>query len=121
MNNISATAHLVTMYRPLETEHPDALFQDPFARRLAGGEGALIVELLGDKQQGTSAMAIRTCAIATMITSLLELGDVDIVFNLGAGLDTRPHRLNLPASLRWIEVDLPAIVTYKEQKLSGRS
>lgn len=30
MNNISATAHLVAMYRALETERPDALFHDPF-------------------------------------------------------------------------------------------
>ena len=119
MNSISATAHLVVMYCALETEHPAALFQDPFARRLAGGEGALVVELLGNKQQGTTAMAIRTCVIGTMITRLLELGLIDTILNLVAGLDTRPYRLNPPASLCWIEVDLPEILTYREKKLAG--
>jgi O-methyltransferase involved in polyketide biosynthesis len=41
------------------------------------------------------------------------------VLNLGAGLDTRPYRLPLPASLHWIEVDLPDILAYKEEKLAG--
>ena len=34
--------------------------------------------------------------------------------NLAAGLDTRPYRMDLPPSLRWIEVDLPDILDYKE-------
>src|SRR5256885_6123414 len=31
----------------------------------------------------------------------------DMVVNLAAGLDARPYRMALPASLQWIEVDLP--------------
>jgi methyltransferase (TIGR00027 family) len=42
------------------------------------------------------------------------------VLNLGAGLDTRPYRLALPASLRWVEVDFPATISFKEARLSGR-
>lgn len=80
MNNISATAHLVAMYRALKSERPDALFQDLFARRLAGGEGALMVEVLGDKQQGTTAIAIRTCASDEMIARLVASGSVDTGF-----------------------------------------
>lgn len=118
MNNISATAHLVAMYRALESERSGALFHDPFAHRLAGGQGALMVEVLGDKQQGTAAMAIRTYVIDEMLKHRIELGSIDTVLNLGAGLDTRPYRLNLPTSLRWIEVDLPTILMYKEQKLN---
>src|SRR4030095_13087892 len=40
LRNISDTAHWVAMYRALESERPDALFRDPFARRAAGGAGA---------------------------------------------------------------------------------
>jgi len=40
------------------------------------------------------------------------------VVNLGAGFDVRPYRLSLPAALHWIEADLPAIITHKEQKLA---
>jgi methyltransferase (TIGR00027 family) len=119
MNNISATAHLIAMYRALETERPDALFCDPFARRLAGGEGVMMVEVLGDRQQSTTAITIWTCAIDALLKQLVDSGCIDTVLNLGAGLDTRPYRLNLPASVCWIEVDLPKILMYKEQKLSS--
>jgi len=37
--------------------------------------------------------------------------------NLAAGLDTRPYRLDLPASLEWIESDLPAMIEEKERVL----
>ncbi|HJT89762.1 MAG TPA: class I SAM-dependent methyltransferase, partial [Bryobacteraceae bacterium] len=41
------------------------------------------------------------------------------VVSLGAGLDTRPWRLDLPAGLRWIEVDFPGILDYKARTLAG--
>src|SRR4030095_11149477 len=44
LRNISDTAHWVAFYRALESERPDALFRDPFARRLAGERGARITE-----------------------------------------------------------------------------
>ena len=45
--------------------------------------------MLGDKQQGTAAIAIRTCA-DEMLKRLVESGSIDTVLSLGAGLDTRP-------------------------------
>src|SRR5439155_13261918 len=42
---------------------------------------------------------------------------IDTVVNLAAGLDARPYRMPLPASLKWIEVDLPAILDYKDSLL----
>jgi methyltransferase (TIGR00027 family) len=44
---------------------------------------------------------------------------VDMVVNLAAGLDTRPYRMQLPSSLKWVEVDLPEILAYKEELLKG--
>ena len=44
---------------------------------------------------------------------------IDTVLNLGAGLDTRPYRLDIPHSLRWIEVDFPNIIDHKEQVLKN--
>jgi len=42
-----------------------------------------------------------------------------MVVNLAAGLDTRPYRMQLPPSLKWIEVDLPEILAYKEELLKA--
>ena len=43
----------------------------------------------------------------------------DLVINLAAGLDTRPYRMDVPASLKWVEVDLPGMIDYKEEILAG--
>jgi O-methyltransferase involved in polyketide biosynthesis len=40
------------------------------------------------------------------------------VINLGSGLDTRPYRLNLPASLLWVDADFSGVVDYKQKVLS---
>jgi methyltransferase (TIGR00027 family) len=44
---------------------------------------------------------------------------VDLVLNLGAGLDTRPYRLELPSNLCWVEADSAIITELKESRLSG--
>jgi methyltransferase (TIGR00027 family) len=62
------------------------------------------------------AMVLRTTAIDRLIEHALAQG-VDTVLNLGAGLDTRPYRMKLPAHLRWVELDLPAIIELKQQRL----
>lgn len=40
-----------------------------------------------------------------------------MVINLAVGLDERPYRMNVPATLQWIEVDFPEILDYKTQVL----
>jgi O-methyltransferase involved in polyketide biosynthesis len=43
----------------------------------------------------------------------------DVVINLAAGLDTRPYRMDLSASLRWTEMDLGPILDYKDEILGS--
>jgi O-methyltransferase involved in polyketide biosynthesis len=40
---------------------------------------------------------------------------------MGCGLDTRPWRLDLPADLRWIEIDFADVLDYKERIMSGET
>lgn len=117
MKPISETAYAVAMYRALETERPDALFRDSYARRLAGGRGELVVKILGNKRQIANLIAVRTHLIDGLIERLVKTENIDTVLNLAAGLDMRPYRLCLPPTLRWLEVDLPDICEYKTQKL----
>lgn len=63
---------------------------------------------------------IRTRIIDDFIKGAISEG-VDTILNLGAGLDTRPYRLELPESLRWIEVDYPHVIDLKETRLSGET
>ena len=43
---------------------------------------------------------------------------IHTVAELGAGLDTRPYRLELPSDLRWIEADLEPVLGYKVLRLA---
>jgi len=60
----------------------------------------------------------RTYLIDEFIKSWKLQRGADMVINLAAGLDSRPYRMKLPPSLRWIEVDLPEILDYKEGRLT---
>ena len=107
---------MIAMNRAIETDRPDALFQDPLAKRLAGDHGRKIVEHLPRKDFSEWMVAVRTIIIDDYIKYAISQG-VDTILNLGAGLDSRPYRMDLPQSLRWIEIDYPTIIAYKENRL----
>ena len=118
IRNISDTALLAAVYRARETERPDALFRDPFARRLAGKRGDQIADSIPFSNQNAWAWVARTCVVDQFIADQCQQG-VDMIVNLAAGLDTRPYRMALPTTLQWIEVDLPGILSYKEEILAN--
>ncbi len=118
IRNISDTAHWAATFRAGETDRPDALFRDPFARRLAGARGEQIAESMPFSQKSTWSWVMRTYLVDHFIAEQVQQG-VDMVVNLAAGLDARPYRMALPASLKWIEVDLLEILTHKEEILAG--
>jgi len=116
IRDVSDTARWVAVYRAQETERPDAIFRDPFARRLAGDRGEQIEQLKPLGGDSTWSMVTRTYLIDELVKAELQRG-ADLVINLAAGLDARPYRMQLPPSLRWVEVDLPEILDYKESVL----
>ncbi|HET9838550.1 MAG TPA: SAM-dependent methyltransferase [Candidatus Angelobacter sp.] len=118
LRNISDTALWVAIYRARESERTDALFHDPFARRLAGARGEKIAQELEKSQRYEWPYVSRTWRFDQIISQQVQQG-ADMVINLAAGLDTRPYRMDLPASLRWIEVDLPPMIDYKEEVLAA--
>ncbi len=104
---------MVAAWRALESERPDPIFHDPYAARLAGQRGRVIAERLRSNRMGQWQVTVRTVVIDDLIRAAVDRG-VGTVLNLGAGLDARPYRLAWPASLRWIEVDFPQMITWKE-------
>lgn len=118
IRNVSDTARWVAFYRARETERPNALFRDPFARRLAGERGEQIAKSLPSADRSDWAWVTRTYLFDRYIMQEVKQG-VDVVINLAAGLDARPYRMELPPSLQWIEVDLPELLEYKESILAA--
>lgn len=121
IKQVSDTALMAAAYRARETDGPNAMFHDPLAAKLAGERGREIIDSL-PKQAfiGGWTVVIRTRIIDDFIQAAITEG-VDTILNLGAGLDTRPYRMELPKSLRWIEVDYPHVMELKESRLSGET
>ena len=121
MGTVADTAFLVAAFRARESARPDALFVDPLAERLAGERGAALlakVAHLGE-MAGWSTL-VRTVLIDRFLDEAIERG-IKTVVNLGAGLDARPYRMNLPSSLRWFEADLAPVIEHKESVLANES
>ncbi len=116
--NLSDTARLTAVYRACETERADPLFQDPLAHRLAGTLGREFADEMSAATRYSWVIVVRTLLFDRLILAQIDRG-VDTVINLAAGFDTRPYRLPLPASLRWVEVDLPEILAEKTALLDG--
>lgn len=120
ISHVSDTAFLVAQFRANESARPDALFRDPLAARLAGGKGQALAAAWPTRRMSGWLLAVRTVVIDDLIRAALTAG-TDMVVNLGAGLDARPYRLDLPGDLPWIEVDYPATVAYKDAALAGET
>jgi methyltransferase (TIGR00027 family) len=117
LRNVSDTAIWVALYRARETERPDAVFHDPYAKRFLAGRGEEIAVAMKKQERNAWAFVTRTLLFDRFIAAEVAAG-ADMVINLAAGLDTRPYRMNLPASLRWIEVDLPPMIEWKSEVLA---
>ena len=113
IRDISDTARWMAVYRARETRRRDAVFRDPFAKALAGERGEQIAKSAGFGEENDWPFVARTYLFDQVIKAQVAAG-ADLILNLAAGLDTRPYRMELPSLLRWVEVDLPEILDYKE-------
>ncbi len=118
IRHISDTALWVAIYRANESDRPDAVFRDPYARKLAGDRGAEIAAAMPFAQKHSWSYVARTWLIDQIVEREVQSG-TDMVIDLAAGLDSRPYRMELPADLKWVDVDLPDILNYKREILAG--
>ncbi len=118
IQHVSDTALWVAIYRAEESKRPDSLFKDPYAARLAGERGVRIAASTKANRYTGWSLSIRTWVIDGYIQELVAQGNVDCLLNLGAGLDTRPYRMEgLPRNFKWIEADFPHMIALKNEKL----
>src|SRR3989441_10186078 len=103
----------------MESERPDALFHDPYARRLAGTRGAQILASLPRGHTWAWPMIVRTAVIDELILRAIGRDGVGTVLNLAAGLDARPYPLPPGRSRRLGVWDFPCVIAYKKEQLAG--
>lgn len=117
IRHISDTALWVAVYRAQESERADAVFRDPYASKLAGERGVQIAAAMPFARRHSWSYTARTWLVDQVIERSVRQG-TDMIINLAAGLDSRPYRMQLPTALRWIEIDLPDMLNYKQEVLA---
>ncbi len=119
IRNITDTARWVAVYRADESERTDAIFHDPFARMLAGTHGENIVQAMEHGRKNSWSFVARTYLFDKLILNHIK-NNFTLILNLASGLDARPFRLDLPKELCWIDVDLPEMNTYINEKMTAQ-
>lgn len=120
IRDVSDTARWVAIYRARESERPDAVFRDIYARKLASDLGDQIARSIPFAEKHSWPFVARTWLFDRFINEQVEQG-TDMVICLAAGLDARPYRMKLPASLQWIDIDFPAMLEHKSHVLAGET
>jgi methyltransferase (TIGR00027 family) len=123
LSPVGSTSCWVAAARALESESPDALFSDPYARRLAGETGLAMVksaagELLRSADPRNAYLSIRTRFIDDAVARAVRERGIAQVVMVAAGMDARAFRFDWPAELRWFEVDRAEIFEQKEAVLA---
>jgi methyltransferase (TIGR00027 family) len=114
--DVTDTARWVAAIRAQETARSDAVFKDALASAVAGPRGMQIARSMPNSAITHWGVVLRTSAIDRLIEDALRRG-VHTFVNLGAGLDTRPYRMQLPPDTRWIEIDFANLVQLKNALL----
>jgi methyltransferase (TIGR00027 family) len=120
ISHVMDTALWVAYYRGQENFRSDSLYNDPLALKLAGSRGEYIAKKMSNGSYMTWMMALRTKAIDELLEDAVKSG-VKTIVNLGAGLDTRPYRLDFLKDVTWIEVDFAEMIAYKSEILATES
>src|SRR6201996_5654007 len=134
--SVGTTAVMVAAARAVETERPDPLIRDPYAKLLVTNAGAGVLwEAMLDpevaaKVQALDAesaaqlehmrgyQAVRTHFFDTYFADAVAAGIRQVVI-LAAGLDSRAYRLEWPAGTTVYEIDQPQVVEYKTATLDS--
>lgn len=134
-SSVGTTAVMVAAARAIETEQPDALIRDPYARLLVNNAGAEVlweamldpevvakIEAIDEEsaarmQHMRGYQAVRTHFFDSYFAEAVATGIRQVVI-LASGLDSRAYRLDWPAGTTVYEIDQPQVLDYKSTTLA---
>ena len=132
--SVGSTAVLVAAARASETDRPDPLIRDPYARILVQGAGPGMWENFLDESIADRLADVDPEAVA-MFTHMLNYqavrthffdaffadataADIRQIVILASGLDSRAYRLDWPTGTHVYEIDQPLVLDYKAKTLA---
>lgn len=113
---VSNTALITAAARAVGNNQDSPLVIDPYSELLAGEDGKKLLQEFGELF--ALLETIRTKFFDDAVLEAVKSGKKQVV-DLGAGLDTRPYRMDLPKDLLWFEVDYAPILEYKRKILAN--
>ncbi|MFE3443227.1 SAM-dependent methyltransferase [Nocardia sp. NPDC059180] len=121
---VAMTAIGVALIRVQESRRPDRLYDDPLAEVFVEAARPSFddnrwarFEALADQFFEGRSVAVKL--VDDHVLEAVAAGCEQIVL-LGAGLDTRAFRLELPAGIGFFEIDLPELFAFKEPVLAAQ-
>jgi methyltransferase (TIGR00027 family) len=133
--SVGTTAVMVAAARAVETDNPDPLIRDPYAKLLVADAGTGVWEAMLDDSivakvesidpesaaifhHMRSYQAVRTHFFDAYFADAVAAGIRQVVI-LASGLDSRAYRLNWPADTTVFEIDQPKVLAYKSETLAA--
>ena len=112
INEIGTTAFVIACFRAMEKEHPQPLFEDPYAEWFVTDQAmGMARQLATAVPESTSMLRFRTRYFNRFVQREIAEGARQVV-SLGAGLDMRAHIFAAPGVTHY-EVDQGPVVEYK--------
>ncbi|KRV51400.1 hypothetical protein AQ490_01180 [Wenjunlia vitaminophila] len=129
LNPVERTALLTAALRAAESQRDDRLYEDPYAAKLAGDAGPALLAEVRDATfppgrprslpSSPDYNAIRTRFFDEFLRGAVQDPEMTQVVLAPAGMDSRAYRMRWPDHVRYFEVDRPAVLAYKEERLRG--
>jgi methyltransferase (TIGR00027 family) len=133
--SVGSTAVMVAAARAAETDKPDPLIRDPYARILVSEAGTGVWEKMLDSdlldkvaeidaeaaaifEHMRGYQAVRTHFFDAHFAAAAAAGIRQVVI-LASGLDSRAYRLDWPAGTAVYEIDQPKVLEYKASTLES--
>jgi methyltransferase (TIGR00027 family) len=133
--SVGTTAVMVAAARAIETDKPDPLIRDSYAKLLVADAGTGVWEAMLDDSlvakvesvdpetaaifhHMRSYQAVRTHFFDAYFAEAVAAGIRQVVI-LASGLDSRAYRLDWPAGTAVFEIDQPKVLAYKSETLAA--
>ena len=133
--SVGTTAVMVAAARAAETDKPDPLIRDPFAKVLVSDAGTGVWEKMLDSslldkvaeidaeaaaifEHMRGYQAVRTHFFDAHFAGAVKAGIRQVVI-LASGLDSRAYRLDWPGGTAVFEIDQPKVLEYKAATLAA--
>ncbi len=113
-NPVSATAYWTLASRAEDASRERPIADDRFAQRFMNDDARAVAKRLASLKKPYSSFPVRHRIIDDLLAAELSADPELRVILIGSGFDSRPFRL---AGGRWLEVDEPDLLAYKESRL----